>query len=322
MTNVRAYGHAALMHIKRATAHGEVPAGNFLKVPFYTSGLGGSKSYEPNELAGQGRDPQKPVAGPLDVGGNLVVPLDARYFGHWLTGLLGDPTTTADEGVYTHVFKSGAAELPDYAIEIGHPLIASPVYFMNTGVQVNSISHQLERSGAVRTTLGLIGINEEKSGTSQAGTPTTLTFMQFGHPQCVLKKGGAALANARSFNFNFSNNLIPIETVSNGGNLEGVDPGMTSLTGSADLFFANQSIIGDIFAGTPVDFEVAYQISSSLRLVFSLHEILLDRVPHSVDGPGGVAISLPFRGNKNAVAGCMMSVTLVNDVAGTEYVPE
>jgi hypothetical protein len=48
---------------------------------------------------------------------------------------------------------------------------------------------------------------------------------------------------------------------------------------------------------------------------------LFDRTPHNVDGPGGISMSLPFRGNRNAAAGCMMTVTLVNDVAAAAYVP-
>lgn len=321
MSNIRAYGHSALMSVKRATVYGEAPVGDYLKVPFYTSGLGGSKTFEANDLAGQGRDPQKPVAGPLDVAGNIAVPLDARYIGIWLTGLLGNPVTTAADDVYTHVFKSGAASLPDYAIEIGHPSIASPAYFMNTGVQVNNLALTMERSGAVRTTLGLMGINETKSAASAAGTPTSMALAQFGHPQGALKKAGAALANVRSFNFTYSNNLIQIETVNNGGNLEGVDPGATSLTGSAEILFANQSIIDEVFAGTPVDLDVTYQISASLKLSFTMHELLIDRAPHSVDGPAGITMPLSFRGNKNTAAGCMMTATLINDVAGTVYVP-
>ncbi len=49
------------------------------------------------------------------------------------------------------------------------------------------------------------------------------------------------------------------------------------------------------------------------------HEVYLPKPKLAVQGPGGVQASFDFRGAKNDVAGRMLTVTLTNDLDGTEY---
>lgn len=321
MSDPRAYGHSANMALKRATTEGEAPSGNYHAMPFYTSGFGGEQTNEADQLAGQGRDPQKPNRGDINVSGAVVVPVDPRYIGFWLTGLLGDPVTTEDTGVYTHVFKSGKATLPEYGLQTGHPNLATPSYDLAHGVKVNTLSMSMARSGALRATFDLIGLAENAFSSSQAGTLQTLALANFGHVRGVLKKGGTSLANISGFNFSFSNNLVPIATVNNAGELEGIDPGLTSLNGSLDAYFASRDLLDDAIDGTPIDLELSYALSEDLSLTFAFHELYLDRTRRAIDGPGGISYAAPFNAAKNTVATAAMTVTLVNDVAGNIYVP-
>lgn len=317
-----AYGHSVTMHMLRASEAGVAPTGeNYYQMPFYTSGFGASRTDDADQLAGQGRDPQPTNAGDTNVSGPVVVPVDPRYFGFWLTGLLGDPDTTEDTGVYTHVFKSGKLALPDYGLQIGYPSMATPRFDMCRGVKVNTLSMSLARSGALQATLDLIGLEETLHATTQAGTPETLVLANFGHPRAVLKKGGNVLAKVSGFNFSFSNNLDPIETVNNAGLLEGLEPGLATLGGNAEMYFASGLLLDDAIARTPVDLELSYTISAALKLTFSLHELYFDRAARSIDGPGGIYYSGAFKGAKNTSASAAMTVTLINNVAGTVYVP-
>ena len=45
-------------------------------------------------VLGQGRDPLAPLQDVITDEGDIVVPVDPRYLGFWLTGLFGDPGTT------------------------------------------------------------------------------------------------------------------------------------------------------------------------------------------------------------------------------------
>jgi hypothetical protein len=71
--------------------------------------------------------------------GDIVVPVDPRYLGLWLTGLFGDSDTTDNlDGSWDHEFASGEEDLPSYTIEIGMPKV--PAFFVHAGVKLNSIA--------------------------------------------------------------------------------------------------------------------------------------------------------------------------------------
>jgi hypothetical protein len=71
--------------------------------------------------------------------GDIVVPVDPRYLGLWLTGLFGDPDTTDNlDGSWDHEFASGGDDLPSYTVEVGMPKV--PAFFRHAGVKLNSIA--------------------------------------------------------------------------------------------------------------------------------------------------------------------------------------
>jgi hypothetical protein len=64
-------------------------------------------------VLGQGRDPLTPLQDVITDEGDLVVPVDPRYLGLWLTGLFGNPGTTDNlDGSWDHEFASGGEDLP------------------------------------------------------------------------------------------------------------------------------------------------------------------------------------------------------------------
>lgn len=71
------------------------PAGDFWRVPFASTTLGSEQPLLASELLGYGRDPITPVRDAITVDGDVVVPLDTRFLGIWLSALMGLPTTTA-----------------------------------------------------------------------------------------------------------------------------------------------------------------------------------------------------------------------------------
>ena len=126
----RAYGSSAMLLLKRETAYGQAAAGDYIRIPFNRCTLGSEQGLIDDPVLGQGRDPYVPLQDAIMDEGEIVVPVDPRYIGLWLTGLLGPPTTDDDGGtppVYTHEFASGKDSLPSYTIEVGHPQV--PAYF-------------------------------------------------------------------------------------------------------------------------------------------------------------------------------------------------
>ena len=105
----RAYGSSATLLLKRETAYGQAASGDYIRMPFNRCSLGAEQGLIDDPVLGQGRDPLAPLRDVINDEGELVVPMDTRYVGLWLTGLFGGPATTDNlDGTYDHVFASGS----------------------------------------------------------------------------------------------------------------------------------------------------------------------------------------------------------------------
>ena len=312
----RAYGANAALLLKRETAYGTQATGNYVRMPFNRCSLGSEQGLIDDPVLGYGRDPRAPLQDVINDEGDIVVPVDPRYLGFWLTGLLGDPVTTGT-GPYTHTFVSGAADLPSYSIEVG--LSQVPAFFMHTGVKLNSIALEFARSGAAAATINAIAQGETRNGTSQGGTPTTLAFSRISQFQGSIKRAGSPVGNLTAGSLTYSNNLEKIETIRADGRIDGADPTIAALTGRIDVRFADTTLIDLASNGTPVDLEFAYTLSAGASVVFTAHEVYLPKPKLAVEGPGGVQASFDFQGAWNETEGEMLKVELVNDEDGTVY---
>jgi len=313
----RAYGSSATLLLKRETAYGTSPSGNYIRMPFNSVSLGSEQGLIDDPVLGQGRDPLAPLQDVINDEGDITVPMDPRYLGLWLTGLFGDPTSTDNlDGTFGHVFVSGVDTLPSYSLEIGMAQV--PAFFMHGGVVLNSIALDFQRSGAAAATINAIAQGETRNGTSQGGTPSTLAFNRISQFQGSIKQAGAAVANLTSGSLTYANNLEKIETIRSDGLIDGADPTVASLSGRIDVRFADTTLIDAASSGTPVDLEFGYTVGTS-SVMFTAHEVYLPKPKLAVEGPGGIQASFDFQGAKNEAAGRMLTVTLVNDLDGTEY---
>lgn len=418
----RAYGSSAGLLLKRESSYGTRATGNYVKMPFTSCNLGSEQGLIDDPVLGLGRDPAQPLLDVINDDGDIVVPVDPRYLGLWLTGIFGNPvsSTVAAEGYidfdenptegdtitingieftfvddtpgsteieiqntvvqtvdaivtklnassdddvndatysrpsttqklkvvhdtagatgntftleasaatvsgptltgggHAHVFKSGASSLPSYSVQVGLPQI--PAYFMHTGVVMNSISFDFQRSGAAAATVNAIAQGETRFNGSMGGTPTELTFARVSQFQGAIKSGGNRIANLTAGNVAYSNNMEKIETIRDDGLIDGADPTIAALTGSIDVRFADTTLIDKAAGGEPVDLEFSYILAAGLSLKITAHEVYLPKPKLAVTGPGGVQASFDFRGARNVVAGQMLTVTLLNDLDGTQY---
>ena len=307
----RAYGANALFLAAFESAYGVPPAPGFVKFPFVSSSLGSEQGLIDSDILGQGRDPAAPSRDVIKVEGDVVAPVDLRYFGHWLKALLGPPATSGT-GPYDHVYGSGAMALPSLAVEIGMPEV--PAFFLIGGVRLNSLQMNFQRSGHANATFNAIGQGESRNNTSQGGVPATLPFKRFGQFQGQVKLDGAALANLTGANLTYTNNLERIETIRSDGKIDGADPTIAALTGAIEVRFADTALLDKATSGDPVALEFAYVISATEKLVIEAHEVYLPKPKRAISGPGGIQASFDWRAANNTAAGRMMTVTLTNDV--------
>lgn len=308
----RAYGWNARLIVAFETTYGIAPtSGAYLLMPFVSSDLDSAQGLIESNVLGLGRDPTQPFLDVINVDGDIVVPIDLRNIGQWLKAVFGEPETTGT-GPYEHEFKSGSLTLPSMAIELGLPEI--PDFPLFTGVRANSMAFNFQRSGEAQVTINLIGQGETKQTVSKDTLPEKEVFTRFSQFQGSVKQNGSLLGNVTSASLNYSNNLERIETIRDDGKIDGVDPGVATLSGSISVRYADTTLMDAARAATPINLELAYTIDANRKLVITCHEVYLPKPKRSISGPGGVEASYDFQGAKDVTEGCMITVTLVNDV--------
>ena len=308
----RAYGWNARMLLGFETAYGTPPLpAEFHLVPFVSSDLDSSQGLIESNVLGLGRDPTAPFQDVINVDGDIVVPVDLRNIGLWIKALLGAPATTGDDP-YTHAFISGATTLPSLSIETGLPEI--PDYPLFTGVRANSMAFNFARSGEAQITVGLIGQGETPQAVTFSDTEIEFDYTRFSQFQGSVKQGGIVLANVTSASVTYSNNLEKIETIRDDGKIDGVDPGVASLSGNIAVRYADNTLMDKARSGTPIDLELSYIIDADRKLVITCHEVYLPKPKRSLSGPGGIEASYDFQGAKDSTLGKMLTITLTNDV--------
>lgn len=417
----RAQGARAQMALAFEAVYGTPPAANqYWKIPFASSGLGSERGLLANELLGYGRDPLPPTLDVETADGDIVVPIDLRFWGIWLKAAFGAPETTpiaatgsivfseqpaagstitingteftfvetspsSDEieigmnlaatldnmvsvlngsvdsdvddatysddntetliithdtagpggnaftlaasansngtvsgatlsgGAYSHVFETGAFTLPSMAIETGMPEV--PHYAMAVGVMVNTLNWQMQRSGLLTATAGLIAQGENVAASSAAGTLNEMDLVRFGQFNGAIKRDSVSLGNVVSAQVTYNNNLDRIETIRDDGKIDGADPSIAALTGSIDVRFASQDLINQAVDGTPSELTFSYTRSPAEKFELVAHAVYLPKPRLSLTGPQGVQASFEWQAAFDSGEDKMATVTLVNDVA-------
>ena len=315
----RAIGANGRIHTIKEASYGTAPGGNWLRMPFLSIDLGAEQPLIQSDVlsAGNSRDPAAPFQDVITVQGNAVVPIDLINIGHWLRLLFGAPTTTGTNPNFIHTFASGAASLPSNSIEIGHPDV--PSFEVCTGVRGGSLDIDFSPTGPAQATIGLMGQGSARAATSAAGTPTSAAYTRFSKHQGSISRGGSALAQVTGARMTFSNNMEMVRTIRSDRRVEGVDPGVATITGQITTRFENTTLLTQGTDGSSAEFAFAYVIDANNSLTFTIHEVYLSTAKTPINGPAGVEATFDFRAAFNATQGRAMTVVLRNNQAGTVY---
>lgn len=310
----RAQGSNAILLGKFRADYDTPAAGNFAKLPFVSSTLGGDQPLLADDTLGNGRDPRDPSDDIVTVDGNVVIPVDLRNIGFWLRGLLGAPTVTGDAAPYTHLFKTGAAALPAMDLEVGLPEV--PLYTLNLAAMINSMAFSFAPNGTSKVTVALIAQGDATADSSAGGAPSSMTYTRFSQFQGSIKKDDTALGSITAADITLANNLDAVRTIRDDGLIDGADLGAVAATGSITARFADTTLLDAASDGTPVDLAFGYTISASEKLIIATPRVLLPRKSkRQIQGAGGISVTFNFQAAKDPTLGATASVTLVNDVA-------
>jgi hypothetical protein len=216
-------------------------------------------------------------------------------------------------GPYNHVFVSGALALPSASIEVGMPDV--PSYGMNFGAMANTLSVQLQRSGLLNATVGIIAQGETRSGSSGAGSPTEAVIERFTQFTGQIRRNGVPLGNVVSGRFNFSNGLDKVEVIRPDGRIAGADPAMLAVNGEIAVRFADTALLDLAVAGTAIELVFEWQIAAGKLLRQAVHNVFLPKPKLPITGPAGVQASFNWQASEHPSLQTTCTATLVNDVA-------
>lgn len=106
----RAKGSNAKLRIGEETvAYGTAAASGFIEVPFVSYGNSAEQGLVASDLLGLGRDPASPSQDVINVGGQVVVPVDNRNLGHWLKYAIGKPLSRPVRATGSYEFSGQPA---------------------------------------------------------------------------------------------------------------------------------------------------------------------------------------------------------------------
>ena len=178
--------------MKRETTYGQAATGDYIRMPFNRCNLGSEQGLIDDPVLGQGRDPLAPLQDVITDEGDIIVPVDPRYLGLWLTGLFGDPDTTDNLRRQlrsrVRLGRRGPAELHDSRS-------ACPRCRRSSSTPASSSTRSRWSSPArapAAATINAIAQGETRFGTTQGGTPTSLTFSRISQFQGSIKRAGSA----------------------------------------------------------------------------------------------------------------------------------
>lgn len=308
----RARGANAVMGIAIEADYGVPPAaGGYRKMQFVSSQLGAIQGLIESDLLGQGRTPFDPTYDVVTNDGDVVIPLDTRTLGIWLKLLFGGSQSSGAAGVFTHVFRSGAANLPSAAIEIGMP--DRPSYSTHYGVRANTLQIQKQRGGLTSATIGLIAKGETVSSlTSNTGELAAYPSVErFPQASGSILIDGAAVGEVMMANLSYSNNMEKDETIRTDSEINDVDPGMPTCSIAITGKFADLTMLNKASGKVPARIELLWTYAQNRTLSILLPRVFLPRTKRPITGPGG--IQQEFQAIASTGTEGLIVATLTND---------
>jgi len=264
-------------------------------IPFNSFGVAGRQSLTtPSTITGT-RNPVAPIRGNRDVGGQIVVPVDATAFWYWLQMMFGDPATTGTDP-YVHTFDIGSTQ-PSYSMEAQFTDLGTPLYFRYLGCKVSGWSMNLGGDGELTTSLDVVGASESKETSSFDGSPTSLSLDRLDNFEASIAEGGGSLTNATEVSFTVNFGLDTGLYVIGGSGVRGSLPeGIVGVTGNIKTLFEDASLLDKAIGATESSIVITIEKSASLTMDIAFNEIQYERNSPDIPGPQGLLVDLNFQG--------------------------
>lgn len=284
-------------------------------MPVNSSSVKGSKNQNSAATITGNLNPVEPFDGNVSVSGSIVVPVDSVAFWYWLQLALGTPVTTGT-GPYVHTYKAGNTR-PSFTLEHQFTELSSNRYFQYTGCKISGMSLSAGDDGELVATFEVVGAEETIATSSFDASPTSLSLVRLKNSHLAMTEGGSAITNAKLVDLNINFNLDTSNYIIGGGGILGSLPdGIYSVSGNLNALFEDTTLLEKGVNGTESAIALTFTGASTSILVLTFPEIKYTQNSPGIDGPQGMAVSLPFNGyyDNNSDATSFMA-TLTNSEA-------
>ena len=310
---MQAKGSKGQLILAYETAYGQTPSlASAVKLPFNKNTLTARQTLTESQTITGRRDATVPVRGKIDVNGNLVVPMDAKFIGYWLKAMFGTPATTGSDP-YTHVFKPGDS-MPSLVLEKGFTDINA--FNLYNGGKVNNFSLSLGGDSELTASIDILGAKETVGADSFVTTPLDLPLVRFNNFQAPVEEGGQVLANCTGVDLTIGFGLDgDIYSIGGQGCRTAISEGPLQVSGTVDVLFEDQTLLNKAINGTESSLKITLT-NGGYSFELLLPEIVYERTSPGIESAKGILINLPFKGYyENNAAETSIQATLVNDVA-------
>ena len=260
-------------------------------------------------------NPGRPSGGNFSVAGQIVVPLDAMASWYWFKAIFNSLTTTGT-GPYDHEFKmTGVTKRISMSIEHQFLDLDTPKYFQFTGCKVSGFSFGVGDEGEILMTMDIVGSDRTIAVSPFDVAPTDLSSYQvIENAHAAFKEGDVTFADASnvSFQVNFNPDTSKY-LIGGGGKLGAIPDGIMSLSGSNDFLFKDTTLLEKAVNSTESSIEMTFTKAADAKVNVKLPELEYGEADPGIDGPQGIAVSLPYEAYfDNATEASSIVVTLTN----------
>lgn len=196
----------------------------------------------PGTLTGR-YDPAEPFDGNLEVSGGVVVPVDARAFGHWLRAMFGAPATTGTgepaAAPFTHVWKSNK-DMPSLVMQATY----GDIYGQFVGCKVSSLAMQAGGDGELTATVNMLGRDADYVDADYNASAPSVAMKRFNNFQGSLLSGGAEIGVVTDCSLNIDFGLdSSIRKLGDKGRVYDLPQGVMAVTGSLTVFITDKALL-------------------------------------------------------------------------------
>jgi len=291
-------------------------------LPFTSESLKKSRNLISSKTIRSGRNPQMPVRGNVEVGGDISFEMSHQY-GKMLHLALGSYVAVSGEsvgmaaGTAKHTFKIGT--LPSFTVEKQFPDLDTAKYFQYSGCRVNSLKVDIKSEGFIECSASLMGARETIANSSFDAAPVDLGHTPFDGFEVALTDGGAVLANCTEISFTVENNLDGSNYVIDGtGERLAIPTGVAKVTGSVTALFENSTLYEKAVNNTESVITIVLTLGTGVgtagneKLTITIPEVIYQPDAPAISGPEGIKITLPFEAyyDNNANATALMAELL------------